>query len=258
MAPAELCKQVLRDDEVFAVGFERSTVADILGEHMMSVDGEAARRYKRAFEPPFLPGAIRDQVEPRIALIARGPAESFCERGEVELRSGFAGRLPVLVMLGLLGLPAGDELLLRRWYDAFEAALANTGFDPQVRRVGKAAAAEFHEYIAAALGEVRGVRRPGTLLDDLVHADPDGPAGRLTDEEIACQCRDRDVRRHQHGGSAGARCGVGARLARGNRLDRGNRLGGRRAGRRDPRPHRCGAGRGRATAGRARCRRRIG
>ncbi len=185
VAPAELCKQVLRDDEVFAVGFERSTVADILGEHMMSVDGEAARRYKRAFQPPFLPGAIRDQVEPRIALIARGLVESFCERGEVELRSGFAGRLPVLVMLGLLGLPAGDELLLRRWYDAFEAALANTGFDPQVRRVGKAAAAEFHEYIAAALGEVRGVRRPGTLLDDLVHADPDGPAGRLTDEEIA-------------------------------------------------------------------------
>ena len=49
--------------------------------------------------------------------------------------AGFAGRLPVLVMLGLLGLPAGDELLLRRWYDAFEAALANTGFDPQVRRL---------------------------------------------------------------------------------------------------------------------------
>ena len=185
VSSAALVKEVLRDDETFVVGFERSTVRDILGDHMMSTDGTAARRYKQAHQPLFLPGSVRGEVEPRITAAARGLIASFRHRGELELRSGFASRLPVLVMLDLLGLPADDELLLRRWYDALEAALANTAFGEQPRRIGRHAAEEFHQHIQAAIADIREQRRPGTLLDDLVHADPAGPNGRLTDDEIA-------------------------------------------------------------------------
>lgn len=181
---AEFCRDILRDDDRFVVGFERSTVRDILGEHMMSVDGERARRYKRAHQGPFLPGSLREHMEPRITTIARELVGSFRDRGQVELRSGFASRLPVLVMLALLGLPAADELLMRRWYDALEAALANTEFEARTRELGKAAADEFHTHIRAAVRQLRSDRRPGTLLDDLVHAAADGPSGRLSDDEI--------------------------------------------------------------------------
>ena len=181
---AALVKEVLRDD-AFVVGFQRSTVRDILGDHMMSTDGDDARRYKQAHQPLFLPGFVRGAVEPRITTAARRLIASFRIRGELELRSGFASRLPVLVMLDMLGLPADDELLLRRWYDALEAALANTAFAEQPRLLGLAAADEFHQHIHAAIAEIREQRRPGTLLDDLVHADPAGPNGRLTDDEIA-------------------------------------------------------------------------
>ncbi|MEZ5924770.1 MAG: cytochrome P450 [Hyphomicrobiaceae bacterium] len=177
----DLCRDVLLDDTTFVVGFERSTVHDILGLHMMSTEGAEARRYKNAHRRPFLPAAIRAHLEPIIRSEAERLIGGFADDREVELRHAFASRLPILVMLALFGLPAEDETRFRHWYDAFEAALANTAWIEDVRQSGKRAVSAFHAHMQSAIDAVRTRPRPGTLLSELVHASADD---RLSDAEI--------------------------------------------------------------------------
>ncbi len=177
----DLCRDVLVDDETFNVGFERSTILDILGPHMMSTEGLVARAYKHAHRRPFMPAAIRGALEPKIRAEAKRLIDGFATAHEVELRAAFAGRLPILVMLDLFGLPAEDETAFRGWYDAFERALANTAWDEAIRQDGKDAVARFHTHMQSAIDRHRTSPSRGTLLSELVHA-PE--AERLTDAEI--------------------------------------------------------------------------
>jgi cytochrome P450 len=177
----DLCRDILLDDQTFAVGFERSPVLDILGRHMMSTDGALARRYKHAHRQPFLASSIREGLEAQIQAQADRLIDGFAGTREVELRQAFASRLPVLVMLDLFGLPASDESLFRGWYDAFEQALANTAGDAEVRARGKTAVARFHAHMQAAVERARRRAGDGSLLSALVHAPADA---RLSDEEI--------------------------------------------------------------------------
>lgn len=177
----DLCRDMLVDDETFVVGFERSPVFDILGPHMMSTESREARRYKHAHRRPFMPAAIRAALEPKIRAEVNQLIDHFAAKGEVELRRAFASRLPILVMLDLFGLPAGDEAAFRSWYDAFEKALANTTWDEAIRQQGKAAVARFHAHMQAAIEHHRSRPRAGTLLTELIHAAEDE---RLSDAEI--------------------------------------------------------------------------
>lgn len=177
----DLCRDVLVDDETFNVGFERSTVLDILGPHMMSTEGPVARAYKHAHRKPFMPAAIRAALEPKIRVEAKRLIDDFAAEPAVELRAAFASRLPILVMLALFGLPAKDETAFRGWYDAFEAALANATWDETTRTEGKRAVARFHTHMQAAIDRHRLEPRSGTLLSELIHA-PD--SARLSDAEI--------------------------------------------------------------------------
>lgn len=177
----DLCRDILLDDQTFVVGFERSTVLDILGPHMMSTEGAEARRYKHAHRHPFLPKAIRDNLEPHIRAMANRLIDGFAASAEVDLRASFASRLPILVMLDLFGLPAEDETLFRGWYDSLEAALANAEWDPSIRQNGKRAVARFHAHMQAAVEHARQSPKSGTLLSELAHAPSEE---RLTDAEI--------------------------------------------------------------------------
>ncbi len=177
----DLCRDMLVDDETFAVGFERSTVRDILGPHMMSTEGIEARRYKHAHRRPFVPAAIRAALEPKIRVEAKRLVAGFADLDAVELRSAFASRLPILVMLDLFGLPREDEAAFRGWYDAFEKALANATWDQQLRQEGKVAVAGFHAHMQSAIERHQVSPLRGSLLSELVHAP--GPE-RLTDAEI--------------------------------------------------------------------------
>jgi cytochrome P450 len=60
------------------------------------------------------------------------------------LRPSFAGRLRIQVILMVCGLPPTAERQMRRWYDSFEAALANFTHDPQVTALAKNSLKEFH------------------------------------------------------------------------------------------------------------------
>jgi cytochrome P450 len=176
-----LYRQVMLDDRAFTVGFPGSTVFETMGAHMMSVDGPEARRFKNAHRRFFLPGTIRAGLEPSADAIAAELIDGFAREGAGDLRLLFAARLPVLVMLDLLGLSREDEGFIRGFIDDLGAGLANTQDDAAIREKARAGIAAFYDRIGQALDAVRAWRRPGSLLDALAHAPEDE---RLTDEEI--------------------------------------------------------------------------
>ena len=178
----ELVQQLLLDDEVFVVGWETSTVFDTFGLHMMSCEGHKARRQKRPHRAAFLPASIRQNLEPAVRDISHRLIVGFGNAKTVELRSAFAARLPVLVMLNLFGLPNSSEQLFRSWYDSFESALANEHFDPAIRKQGQTAVGAFHEPMQSAIAAAHSLPPGPTLLSALVH---DAHKDRLNDEEIS-------------------------------------------------------------------------
>lgn len=177
----DLCIQILTDADNFTVGFEKSTVHDIFGDHMMSVDGEKARRYKKPHRKQFLRQTIQAELVGLIRENTTRLIDSFPDNGQVELKQEFASRLPVLTMLDLFGLPKTDELIFRSWYDAFEKSLANTIWDETIRQNGKDAVARFHVYLQSAIETVRKNGNTDTLLGKLVNSSEEDA---LTDSEI--------------------------------------------------------------------------
>lgn len=172
---------VLRDDESYGVGAESMLVYDTFGRHMMTVDGGEHTRYRLAARAPFTPKLIRERLETTIATIVDRLIDSFAALGSAEIRSSLASRLPVQVMLVVFGLPFEDEPLLRRWYDAFEKALGNYEWDPDVRAQGRAFVEEFKAHLQKRLDTFKGSTGETNLLAALVNDQPDR---RLTDDEI--------------------------------------------------------------------------
>jgi cytochrome P450 len=166
----ENVRAALADPRLTTVS-DRSTIFETFGEQMLTSEGEAHERYRGAAQQFFSPTLIRSQLEPVIAACAESLVKGFARQGRIELRSAFAARLPVQVMLSVCGLPAEAEPNLRAWYDDFEAALANFSGDPRVRDTARASVEEFHALLG---GEIRrvGAQDRRSLVARLVNADP--------------------------------------------------------------------------------------
>jgi len=171
---------ILRDTENFVVGTEHSTIMDTFGEHMLTTEGEQHDTYKKPLLPTFRPGSIRALMEQAIRSHCNELIDGFASGGKVELRSAFASRLPIKTVLSLFGLSQQDETLLRGWYDAFEKALANFTWDPEIRAHAKKQVAAFHDYLQVQIDNKR--QAPdGLLLDQMLSiSEPRS----LTDEEV--------------------------------------------------------------------------
>jgi len=188
-APALNMWLVVRHDDVSTLLFDhkhlatsstQSTIFDTFGKQMLTTEGEDHLRYRTAARPAFTPKSVREQLEGQIEHLVDQLIDGFMRSGRVELREQFASRLPVQVMLKLFGLPQGDEALLRRWFDCFETALANFGWDPEVRAEAQGAGEAFRAYLRTATAEK--ARKPDeSLLSQLVHA---ADAGSLSTDEI--------------------------------------------------------------------------
>lgn len=176
----EDCRRILLDDESFTTVSPHSLIQATFGEQVLSSDGPDHTRYKSAVRKAFMPGAIRRGIEPRIRGLAEDLIGRFATRGQCELRGDLASRLPVQTILALFGLPLEEESNLRRWYDAFEAALANFEGRDAVRREAAEAVGAFHALLDRYLAQARRQPHEG-LLSDLANAQGDQ---RLTDDEI--------------------------------------------------------------------------
>jgi cytochrome P450 len=77
----------------------QSTIFDTFGAHILTSEGTTHDRYRQALRHPFAPGFIRSHLEPAIVLAATALIGEFEKHGQADLRSAFASRLPIQVIL---------------------------------------------------------------------------------------------------------------------------------------------------------------
>lgn len=172
-------RTALLDTTRMTTASAQSTIFDTFGAHVLTTEGTTHDRYRQALRHPFTPAFIRAHLEPVIVAAATALIDELQQRGLADLRSAFASRLPIQVILLICGLPADAEPHMRRWYDSFEAALANFTGDESIRMTAQRSVAEFHALLDTAIGSV--THADDSLLARLVNAPADE---RLDDDEI--------------------------------------------------------------------------
>jgi cytochrome P450 len=177
----ENVRMALLDSPRLTTASSQSTIFDTFGEHMLTTEGNLHDRYRKAMRHAFTPAFVRDHLETAIGAAAANLVNDFESQGRADLRTAFAARLPIQVMLLLCGLPARAEVQMRRWYDSFEAALANFIGDPTIRARARLSVAGFHAQLDEAIASITPETDEYSLLAQLVRAPA---AERLSSDEI--------------------------------------------------------------------------
>jgi cytochrome P450 len=176
----EHVRTALLDTSRLTTDSAQSTILDTFGAQILTTEGATHERYRQALRHPFTPAFIRTHLEAAIGAAATKLIDGFEQHGQADVRSMFASRLPIQVILLVCGLPAEAEPQIRRWYDSFEAALANFTNDQEIRATARRSVAEFHALLDDAINATFGVD-DNSLLARLVQA----PATeRLDNDEI--------------------------------------------------------------------------
>jgi cytochrome P450 len=162
-------RAIILDTARFTTVSEHSLLLDTFGVHLLTTEGALHERYRLAVQPHFTASFIRNHFEASIRAAAADLVESFRLAGKVELRGAFARRLPIQAMLIACGLPLDAEPHIRRWYDGFEAALANFTRAAPVRLRAQHDVAALHEFLESAMRAATG-RLDASLLGALVNA----------------------------------------------------------------------------------------
>jgi cytochrome P450 len=173
-------RTALLDTSRLTTASAQSTILDTFGSHILTTEGAVHERYRQALRHPFTPAYIRTHLEAAIAAAATALIAEFEHHRQADVRSVFAARLPIQVILLVCGLPPDVEPQMRCWYDSFEAALANFTGDHEIRAAARRSVAEFHSLLDATINRTRALDE-NSLLARLVFS----PANeRLSDDEI--------------------------------------------------------------------------
>lgn len=121
----------------------RKTLGRVFGPNLLQMQG-AEHLTRRRLVAPLLIGDRLATYAPWVDAVAEEVVAPFRDRGHVDIVAEVSHRLPGLVIIALLGLPAADRPQLFAWYDAMMAGLWD---DPELRRAGRAANAAFAAYV---------------------------------------------------------------------------------------------------------------
>ncbi|MEU5030941.1 cytochrome P450 [Streptomyces milbemycinicus] len=187
--------QVLTNPRLFSSNTMRLMAAEIGADpeeaeagELLYLDPPRHTRLRRLVNHAFTPKVLAD-LESRIASLTRELLDEAPVSDRLELVSALAYPLPVIVIAELLGVPASDRDLFRRWAESLipttssEVSLVGR-FEGQdeVTATTMRQRKEFGEYLSEHIADRR--RHPREdLLSGLVHAEVEGE--RLSDKEIA-------------------------------------------------------------------------
>jgi cholest-4-en-3-one 26-monooxygenase len=141
---------------------------------------------RRVGNPSFKPRAVRTR-QAEVQRAAETILDELPAEGEMDFVDRIAAPLPLAVIAGLLGVPAGDVGLLFRWTNEIIGK-----DDPEYRRPGESplktmlrARGELHGYFDGLIDERRREARDD-LVSDLLRAELDGAP--LTGEQLTSYC----------------------------------------------------------------------
>ena len=128
----------------------------------------------------FTPTAI-EQMRPFIQETVDSLLDAVPANGQIDMIHDFAYPLPILVIARMLGLPAEDRILFKKWSDDLFAILGSVPHSPALMEGAAGSLRALTEYITA-LSDDRRAHPKKDLLTGLVQAVQEGE--RLTQEEL--------------------------------------------------------------------------
>jgi pulcherriminic acid synthase len=151
------------------------------GKNILQMEG-SDHRSMRAIVTPTLRG---DQLRENFESVAEHNAKELIDvwryDGNVDLVSQFTLRLPLSVIIDVLGLDAEDKPKFHIWYNAIHDYFTNTAGDPEVEAAGLRTHDELKAFLMPLIQERK--MNPGEdLISKIVHAEIDGE--RMSDIDI--------------------------------------------------------------------------
>ncbi|MFD9812082.1 cytochrome P450 [Streptomyces sp. NPDC059080] len=142
----------------------------------------AEHAVRRALVAPAFRGrALRERFQPLIERNSRELLDAFRDSEEADLVAQFATRLPINVIVDMLGLDRADHDLFHGWYGAVVGFLTNLAQAPEVAAAGLAARDGLAAYLRPVIRQRRAA--PGDdLLSELCAAEVEGT--RMSDRDI--------------------------------------------------------------------------
>jgi cytochrome P450 len=132
--------------------------------------------FRKILMPYFTPKALVD-IEKSVRDVAVRIIDELRPAGGCEFVTDFAGVMPIIVFMHILGLPQEDGPSLRRWVQMISG---NNGSEATSARA-QAGWSHINAYLKEVIEKRKVTPAPG-LMNDIVHAKVDGRA--LTDAEI--------------------------------------------------------------------------
>jgi cytochrome P450 len=124
-------------------------------------------------------------MRPRIEALMRWLFERIGERTEFDFIADFAGPLPALVIMDMLGVPRAELALVKRLSDDMALFIGSSRMAREKYDIAQAATREMAQFFRGLIAERRAQRR-ADLLSELVHLEEGGD--RLTDDELVATC----------------------------------------------------------------------
>ncbi|MGH3439847.1 MAG: cytochrome P450 [Sciscionella sp.] len=172
--------RAFREADIFSSRSWDDQLRPLVHRSLMAMDGEEHARHRRLISPAFQRKRLREKIGSSIEDSARQLVHAFAADGTVDFAERFARRLPVKVIMRLMGV-SDDNEDFRRWYRAIVDYSGNFAQDPVVTRAGLRAGEELAEFLNQRIRRRRA--DPGDdLISLLCTSEVDGT--RMDDEMI--------------------------------------------------------------------------
>jgi len=181
----EDCQAILRDADAWSNEFAvLDTLEDLPPPSMLGTDPPEHTRLRSLVNKAFTPRIV-SQLEPRMRELADELlGDALAAGGEVDLVQALSYPLPVVVIAEIIGIPAADRAMFKRWSDEAIASLGLVffgGLDPERIARQRRLFDEMRGYFMP-LAEQRRARPQEDLLTGLVLAEHEG--SKLSYEEM--------------------------------------------------------------------------
>lgn len=168
-------------------GGEASRIADIvrfLSLWMVFKDPPEHTRLRRLTGKVFTTRAMQ-AMRPEAERIAERLLDAIGERDRFDLVADYAGPLPCLVIMAMLGVPAEEMAEVKRLSDEIALFIGSSRTTPEKYDTAEVATREMARFFERLIADRRRAPRHDAL-SELVHLRDDGDA--FTDDELVATC----------------------------------------------------------------------